>query len=113
MSLRSWIDDPEGGAEMSVLVEPSTPDVSLQIGPAFLPEDAWQIHELVEHAPAGTRVEIDFRDVRECHDFALSLLATDILARRAEIAVHGLSHHQERVLRYFGVGVHHAAADPA
>ena len=77
--------------------------IRLIIGSDFLPEDAWQIHELLEHTEAGTRVELDFRRVRDCADFALSLLARDILGGRVRIDLRGMTQHQERVLSYFGV----------
>jgi len=75
----------------------------LTMGHDFLPEDAWQIHELMDRTDGGTRVVMDFRSVRECHDFALSLLARDILAGRVAFDLQGMSQHQERVLSYFGV----------
>ncbi len=77
--------------------------LTLRLGSSFAPEDALRIHELVERAAPGTPVEIDFRCVRECHDFALSLLARDILGSRARVAVHGMSKHQQRLLGYLGV----------
>lgn len=78
-------------------------ELQLVMGIEFLPEDAWQIHELLDRAAAGARVELDFRRVRDCHDFALSLLARDILSGRVTFDLHGMSQHQERVLSYFGV----------
>ena len=75
----------------------------LVIGADFLPEDAWQIHELLDRTVQGSRVELDFRRVRDCADFALSLLARDILAGRVRIDLRGMTQHQERVLSYFGV----------
>ncbi len=80
-------------------------DLHLTVGSDFGPEDAWQIHDLLSRSLAGTHVELDFRRVRECHDFALSLLARDIVTGRTPIELHGLSQHQERVLSYFGVAV--------
>jgi len=77
----------------------------LIMGHDFLTEDAWQIHELIGRTDAGTRVVLDFRVVRDCHDFALSLLARDILAGRVLLDLRGMSQHQERVLSYFGVSV--------
>lgn len=77
--------------------------IRLCIGSDFLPEDAWQIHELLEHSPQGTRIELDFRNVRDCADFALSLLARDILGGRVVFDLRGMTQHQERVLSYFGV----------
>lgn len=78
--------------------------LTLEIGQSFAPEDAARIHELIERAAPGTPVEIDFRRVRECQDFALSLLAKDLVARRDRVAVRGMSKHQQRLLGYFGVG---------
>jgi hypothetical protein len=78
-------------------------DLQLTMGFDFLPEDAWQVHELVERTLAGSRVVLDFRRVRHCADFALSLLARDILSSRVSVDLQGLTQHQERVLSYFGV----------
>lgn len=78
--------------------------LTLELGQSFAPEDAVQIHELIERAPPGTPVEIDFRRVRECQDYALALLAKDLVARRDRVAVRGMSQHQQRLLGYFGVG---------
>lgn len=77
--------------------------IRLIMGSDFRPEDAWQIHELLEKTDAGTRVEVDFRRVRECADFALSLLARDVLGGRVVVDLQGMTQHQERVLSYFGV----------
>ncbi len=77
--------------------------IRLVMGSEFLPEDAWQIHELLEKSDTGTRVELAFRRVRDCADFALSLLARDILAGRVMFDLRGMTQHQERVLSYFGV----------
>jgi hypothetical protein len=85
-------------------------DLRLTMGNDFLPEDAWQIHELVGQTEPGSRVVLDFRVVRDCHDFALSLLARDLLGGRVVFELRGMSQHQERVLSYFGVS---AGARPA
>jgi hypothetical protein len=77
--------------------------IRVTMGTDFRPEDAWQIHELLEKTDPGTHVEVDFRRVRECADFALSLLARDILGGRVHVDMQGMSQHQERVLSYFGV----------
>lgn len=77
--------------------------LSLEVGRSFAPEDAVRIHELIERAAPGTPVEIDFRRVRECQDFALALLAKDLVAGRVRVALRGMSQHQQRMLGYFGV----------
>lgn len=97
---------------MSVLIDqPSSGDLSLRIGQTFAPEDAWRIHQIVQQVAQGTRVEIDFRLVRDCNDFALSLLAQDIVTGRAPIVLHGTTQHQQRVLGYFGVKLGSPAPD--
>lgn len=77
--------------------------LALQVLHSFAPEDAVRIHEVVERADPGTAIEIDFRRVRDCQDYALALLARDIVAGRARIAIRGMSQHQQRLLGYFGV----------
>jgi len=77
--------------------------LTLELGQSFGSEDAVRIHDLIQHAGPGTPVEIDFRRVRECQDFALALLARDLVAIRDRVAVHGMSKHQQRLLGYFGV----------
>ena len=89
---------------MAISVERlSAGELRLIMDHAFLPEDAWRIHELVGASDVGASVVLDFREVRDCHDFALSLLARDILAKRVVFDLRGMSQHQERVLSYFGV----------
>jgi hypothetical protein len=82
-----------------------TPDLGLtfEIGPSFAAEDAARLHEAIERAAPGTRVEIDFHRVRDCHDVALALLARDIASGRARVALRGVSQHQLRLLGYLGV----------
>lgn len=89
---------------MAFTIDPLGPgSIRLSMGSDFLTEDAWQIHELLEHTDGGTRIELDFRRVRDCADFALSLLARDILSGRVTFDLRGMTQHQERVLSYFGV----------
>jgi hypothetical protein len=76
--------------------------LSLQVEHAFLREDALRIHEIIERAAPGTPVDIDFRNARHCHAVALALLARDIAEGRARVALHGTSHHHERLLGYLG-----------
>jgi hypothetical protein len=83
-----------------------TPDLGLsfEMGPSFAAEDAARLHEAIERAAPGTRVEIDFHRVRDCQDVALAVLARDIAAGRARVALRGVSQRQLRLLGYLGVG---------
>jgi hypothetical protein len=65
---------------------------------------AWRLHDTLEQLAQGTRVSLDFRGVHAFHDFAIALLARDILARAGRIEATGLCQHQRRILKYFGVG---------
>jgi hypothetical protein len=84
--------------------------LALQIGHSFAPEDAERIHEVVERAAPGTPIQIDFRRVRDCQDYALALLARDLVGGRARIDIRGMSMHQRRLLGYFGVRAERAAS---
>ncbi len=63
--------------------------------------------------PADEPLVVDLCGARECHDFGLAAIA-GALAGRGQLVVRGLSHHQEKLLRYFGVELERApAADRA
>ena len=87
--------------------------LTLEIGSAFVPEDAVRIHDLIERTEPGTVVQIDLHRVRDCHDVALALLARDIVRGRAHVALRGVSQHQLRVLGYFGVHLDQPAVQDA
>lgn len=75
----------------------------LRLEGAFDDAAAWRVHQTLEQVARGTRVLLDFREVRTFHDFAIELLARDILAGAGRIGATGLSQHQRRILKYFGV----------
>lgn len=77
--------------------------VVLSLAGTFDATEAWRVHDALDHLPPGTRVSLDFREVRAFHDFAIALLARDILARRGRVEANGLCQHQRRILKYFGV----------
>ncbi len=47
-------------------------------------------------------VRVDLSGVREFHDFGIATLAR-ALGHHGRVAVSGLTHHQLRLLRYFGI----------
>jgi anti-anti-sigma regulatory factor len=65
--------------------------------------EAWRVHDMLAHVAPATHVSLDFREVRAFHDFAVALLAKDILAMRGRVEATGLCQHQRRILKYFGV----------
>ena len=81
---------------------PSTPVVFQPEG-SFDAAAAWAFHDALREIPTTTPVIVDFRNVRDCHDFAIALLAQEITSRTGRVSLLGLTHHQQRLLRYFGV----------
>ena len=79
-------------------------EVLIRLAEAFTPLEARVLHDVAERVPPGTVLDLDFRRVRLWHDTALLSLARDIGAGRARFALHGLPHHQTRLLGYLGGG---------
>ena len=78
--------------------------------------EAWRVHDALGQFPPETRVSLDFREVRAFHDFAIALLARDLLTRHGRVEANGLCQHQRRLLKYFGVdeaGLGGPDAEPA
>ena len=75
--------------------------VVIRLEGTFDAAEAWRVHDAIQRLEAE-RVVLDFREVRACHDFAIALLAKDLIERRGRVEVTGLCQHQRRILRYFG-----------
>jgi anti-anti-sigma regulatory factor len=88
---------------MSSVVDTDRGALELRVGPFFGSEEVGVLHHALEQAEPGTRVEVDFHDVRDFDPAALGLLAQEIRAGRSRIGLHGVSRHLARVLRYLGV----------
>jgi anti-anti-sigma regulatory factor len=52
---------------------------------------------------SGDQLVVDFSQVRDCHDFGLAAVARDFAGRGPHVQVRGLTRHQQRMLRYFGL----------
>lgn len=78
--------------------------VVLSLEGTFDAAHAWRLHDTLAQLTRRPRVSLDFRDVRIFHDFAIALLARDLLAGAGRIQATGLCQHQRRILKYFGVG---------
>ncbi|ABS25693.1 STAS domain-containing protein [Anaeromyxobacter sp. Fw109-5] len=46
---------------------------------------------------------VDFSQVRDCHDLGLAAVACDLAQRGPHLQLRGLTRHQQRMLRYFGL----------
>lgn len=77
--------------------------VVLSLRGTFDAAEAWRVHDTLGQLPPQARVSLDFRQVRAFHDFAIALLARDLLARQGRVEASGLCQHQRRILKYFGV----------
>jgi len=64
---------------------------------------AQRLARALAQADAGEQVRIDLTQVREFHDYGVTVLAQALSAWGARIDVRGLGRHQRRLLRYFGV----------
>lgn len=51
------------------------------------------------------QVRIDLTQVREFHDYGVTVLAQALLSRGPRVDVRGLRQHHLRLLRYFGIQV--------
>ncbi len=87
--------------------------VTLTLEGTFDSAAAWRVHDMLAHLAPATHVSLDFRGVRSFHDFAIALLARDILALRGQVEAAGLCKHQRRILKYFGVDETSLGGPPA
>jgi hypothetical protein len=85
--------------------------VALRLDGTFDAPAAWRLHEELAGLDPSAALVLDFTRVRDFHDFAVALLAKDLVARRGRIGTRGLCQHQHRLLRYFGF--EEGAAAPA
>ncbi len=77
-------------------------EVVIKVEGAFDAKAALRLSAWLEEVPQGDALVIDFTQVRACEDFGLASVAGDLVARE-RLVVHGLTRHQERMLRYLGV----------
>lgn len=78
------------------------PEVTIHLAERFTPLEARVLHDVASRCAPGSSLDLDFRDVRTCHDVALLLLAQDIRAGLAVYTLRGLSSHHLRLLGYLG-----------
>ncbi len=79
-------------------------EILLRLTGDFEAADAWKVHEAIQGAVRGSHVVLDFSQVRHFEDFAIALIAPDLVATASHrIRIRGLGLHQRRILEYFGV----------
>jgi anti-anti-sigma regulatory factor len=79
-------------------------EVVIRIDGTFDAKAASRLAGWLVEVPRDGSLVLDFTQVRICEDFGLASLAADLAARdHHQLHVRGLTRHQERMLRYFGV----------
>ena len=83
-------------------------EVVIRIVGTFDAQAASRLSTWLGEVPLDGRLVVDFTEVRDFNDFGLAAVAGELAAHEA-LVVRGLTRHQERVLRYFGVDLSHPA----
>lgn len=81
-------------------------EVVIRIDGAFDAKEASRLSGWLGEVPQTEPLVVDFSGVRVCQDFGLAAVARD-LSKRSGLVVRGLTRHQERMLRYFGLDLEH------
>src|SRR5262245_54198138 len=77
----------------------------LEAGALFDVPAAMRLAKAIASMPRTSQVVIDFLHTRECHDFALAVLAQALVRADGgvlQVRARGLTTHHERLLRYLG-----------
>lgn len=77
-------------------------EVVIRIGGAFDRTTASRLAGWLGELPSKEPLVVDFSGVRDCEDFGLASVARG-LASHDRLVLRGLTLHQRRMLRYFGV----------
>ncbi len=78
-------------------------ELIIQVGGTFDGKAASRLAGWLGEVPSSDELVIDFTRVRDCQDFGLASVARNLAGRGTRLQVRGLTRHQERMLRYFGV----------
>jgi hypothetical protein len=93
---------------MMDVTQNSRGEVVIRIAGTFDAQAASRLSTWLGEVPPDGRLVLDFTAVRDCYDFGLAAVAGELAAREG-LTVRGLTRHQERMLRYFGVELDHPA----
>lgn len=84
--------------------EGSSPDVVFSITGSFDPFAASRFRARIADLAPDVPVVLDFSHATEVSDLALAVLASSFEpSARPRVVLRGLTHHQERMLRYLGI----------
>jgi hypothetical protein len=85
-------------------------EVEIRIDGTFDANAATRLAGWLVEVPQGDPLVLDFSQVRGCEDFGLASVAGNLVGRD-RLVVRGLTRHQERMLRYFGVDLEKLPAE--
>ncbi len=78
-------------------------ELVIRIDGTFDAKAATRLAGWLGEVPASDDLVLDFTAVRDCQDFGLAAVARNLASRGPRLQVRGLTRHQARMLRYFGV----------
>jgi anti-anti-sigma regulatory factor len=78
-------------------------ELVIEVGVSFDAKVAARLAGWLREIPRTDRLVIDFSQVRTFQDLGLACVARDLAARGSLLQVRGLTRHQERMMRYFGL----------
>ncbi len=96
-------------------VEATRGTLQMRFGRRFAAAEAERLEETIVALGPVNRLTLDFSDVREFEDAAFVPLARTLrsLDATARVSMRGLTLHQRRMLKYFGVDREAVAEHPA
>jgi hypothetical protein len=77
-------------------------EVVIRFEGTFDSSEASRLAGWLREVPVQEPLVVDFGAARDCHDHGLAAIAS-ALTGRTQVTVRGLSRHQEKLLRYFGL----------
>ena len=92
-----------GGTVEMDLKKGALGELIIEIGGSFDGKVAARLAGWLREIPRTDRLVIDFSQVRDFQDLGLACVARDLVARGSQLQVRGLTRHQERMMRYFGL----------
>ncbi len=78
-------------------------ELVIRIGGTFDGRAATRLTGWLGEIPSSDALVVDFSQVRDCQDFGLAAVARDLAQRGDRLQLRGLTRHQQRMLRYFGL----------
>lgn len=78
-------------------------ELVIRLAGTFDGKTATRLSGWLGEIPVSDDLVLDFTQVRDLQDLGLAAVARSLGARGTRLSVHGLTLHQEKLLRYFGV----------